>query len=153
MVRPKEMTFIKIKHLDPGKGTLFIPGATAKNYKDAVVTMPITLVALINELGIMDSPGEYFLFSDDFKPGEKYRRSKQFEDYWSRVLRPALQLTLDIKMYSLKDSGITDMNRKYNDPIIARDQARHHDLSITNIYTPADMLRANERIKNDDSKF
>jgi integrase len=153
MVRPKEMTYIKIKHIDLIKGTLFIPGETAKNYKDAVVTMPKSLISLIGELKIMASPGDHYLFSDDFRPGKLYRRSKQFNDYWSRVLRPALNLPLNIKMYSLKDTGITDMIRKYNDPIIARDQARHHDLSITNIYTPQDMMAANDRIKNDEGKF
>lgn len=153
MVRPREMSYIKIKHIDIQKATLFIPGETAKNYKDAVVTMPQSLISLIRELKVLDNPPEYFLFSDGFEPGRVYRRIKQFADFWARKVRPALDLPLSIQFYSLKDTGITDMIRKYNDPIIARDQARHHDLSITNIYTPQDMMEANDRIKNDESKF
>jgi hypothetical protein len=42
---------------------------------------------------------------------------------------------------------------RYNDPLIARDQARLSSLDITNIYTPQDMLVANEKIRNDTVKF
>lgn len=153
MIRPREMSYIRIKHINIEKGTIFIPGETAKNWKDGVVTMPKALIALIRELGIMKSDLEDFLFSNDFKPGTRYRRPKQFSNYWSEVVRPALGLSMDMKMYSLKDSGITDMIRHYKDPIIARDQARHYDLSITNIYTPQDTMAANPVIANDERKF
>jgi integrase len=153
MVRPKEMTHIRISHIDLERSVIFIPGETAKNYKDAVVTIPETLNALICEMGITDYPSDYYLFSHGFKPGEDHIRETLFSKYWDRTVRKALDLPMTLKFYSLKDTGITDMIRKYNDPIIARDQARHHDLSITNIYTPSDMMQGNERIKNDTRKF
>lgn len=153
MIRPKEISHLKVGHIDISKGTIFIPGEISKNWKDAVVTMPQDLINLIVELDIKSYPGEYYLFSDGFKPGKKYRRPKQMNDYWSRIIRPALGIGLEIKMYSLKDTGITDMIRFYNDPLAVRDQARHSDLSVTNIYTPHDMLKANETIRNDNRKF
>jgi integrase len=153
MVRPKEMSYIKIGHIDLNRSTIFIPGETAKNYKDAVVTIPVSLNILISEMGIMDYPPNYYLFSAGFKPGEKHAKEKQFSRYWERHVRKDLDLPLTLKFYSLKDTGITDMIRMYNDPILARDQARHHDLTITNIYTPSDMMQANERIKNDTRRF
>ncbi len=153
MVRPKEMSYILIKHINLSNGTLFVPGHTAKNHKDGVVTMPVDLISLINDLGVMKNNPDSYLFSDKFKPGTKWREEKQFRDYWNLHVRKDLKLPDTLKFYSLKDTGITDMIRKYNDPIIARDQARHSDLSITNIYTPSDMMQANERIKNDTGKF
>ena len=39
------------------------------------------------------------------------------------------------------------------DKLVTRDQAQHSSLDITNIYTPQDMLVANEKIKNDTVKF
>ena len=153
MVRPKEMSFIRIKHINLVNGTLFVPGLTAKNHKDAVVTMPMDLISLISELGVLNNPPEYFLFSNKFKPGFKWREEKQFRDFWNLHVRKDLAMPDTLKFYSLKDTGITDMIRKYNDPIIARDQARHHDLSITNMYLPPDMMQANEAIKNDNRKF
>ncbi len=62
-------------------------------------------------------------------------------------------ILLNFKFNSLIDTGIINMIRRYNDPLIARDQARHCSLDITNIYTPHDMLVANEKIKNDTVKF
>jgi integrase len=153
MVRPKEMTYIKIRHIDLEKSVIFIPGETAKNYKDAAVTIPIALQDLIKELKITEYPPDYYLFSHGFKPGEEKIREKQFSHYWDRHIRKALSLPMTIKFYSLKDSGITNMIRRYNDPLVARDQARHSSLDITNIYTPQDMLVANEKIKNDAVKF
>ena len=153
MVRPKEMTYIKIRHIDLERSIIFIPGETAKNHKNAAVTIPLALKSLIIELGVMEYPPNFYLFSAGFKPGAEHAKEKQFSHYWERHIRKDLELPLSLKFYSLKDTGITDMIRKYNDPIIARDQARHHDLTITNIYTPNDMMQANERIKNDPGKF
>ena len=153
MVRPKEMSYIKICHIDLEKSTIFIPGETAKNHKNAIVTIPFSLKAFIEEMGVMNYPAEYYLFSAGFKPGEIRAEEKQFARFWERHLRKDLELPMSLKFYSLKDTGITDMIRKYNDPIIARDQARHHDLTITNIYTPSDLMQANDRIKNDTGIF
>lgn len=153
MVRPKEMTFIKIEHINVDKSTIFISGTTAKNYMDAVVTIPETLKSLLLEMKINEYPKNYYLFSGEFKPGKIHIRETLFSKYWDRYVRKALNLPLSLKFYSLKDTGITDMIRAYNDPLIARDQARHHDLSITNLYTPTDMKQANEKIKHDTRKF
>jgi hypothetical protein len=117
------------------------------------VTIPEALNSLISEMGIMDYPGEYYLFSNGFKPGLNYCRPTLMSKYWDRYVRKALNLPMSLKFYSLKDTGITDMIRTHNDPLLARDQARHHDLSITNMYTPSDMKQANETIKNDNRKF
>ncbi|MFZ4706304.1 MAG: tyrosine-type recombinase/integrase [Bacteroidales bacterium] len=153
MVRPKEMSYIKIKHIDLNRSVIFVDGQTAKNYDDGLVTITESLNSLISEMGIMDQPGEYYLFSHGFKPGAAYCRPTLMSKYWGRYVRKALNLPLTLKFYSLKDTGITDMIRTHNDPLLARDQARHHDLSITNMYLPSDMKVANETIKKDSRKF
>lgn len=153
MIRPLELSHLRVGNIDLARGTIFIPGEISKNWKDAVVTMPQSVIDLITRLNITAYPPDYYLFSDGFKPGRKYRRTKQMNDYWSRVVRPALGVGLSVKLYSLKDTGITDMIRQYNDPITVRDQARHSNLAITNIYTPPDMLKANEIIRKDRREF
>lgn len=153
MIRPREMTFIKIHHIDLERSVIFVPGETAKNYKDAVVTIPASLNKLITDMGVLAYPKDYYLFSEGFIPGTTIIKEQRFAHYWDRHVRKALGLPLSIKFYSLKDTGITDMITNYNDPLLARDQARHHDLSITEMYTPSNMKQANERIKNDTGKF
>lgn len=91
-------------------------------------------------------PGQYYLFSNKFRPGTEYRDSKQFRDFWNNHVRKSLKLPAEYKFYSLKDTGITNMLRSNTDPISVRDQARHSSLLITNTYTPMDIKKANPAI-------
>lgn len=151
-IRPKEMSYIKIHHINMLRGTIFIPGETAKNHKDSIVTMPRYLIKIMDELGIKDYPEDYYLFSDQFKPGDKRRDEKQFRDYWL-ILRKKLNFPPEYKFYSLKDTGITDLIGQIGDPRIVRDQARHHSISITDIYTPHDIMKANPIIAQNEAEF
>lgn len=151
-VRPKEMAFIKIEHISLSRQTLYIPEDSAKNRKDGTVTLPPKVIKLMLELNIFDNPGGYYLFSDGFAPGSKYRDSKQFRDWWNRYVRKDLGFGTEYKFYSLKDTGITNMLRKYKS-ITVRDQARHSSVLVTEMYTPRDLQEANELIKQHDGDF
>lgn len=151
-IRPKEMSHIKINHVNFTNKTIFIPGETAKNHRDSIVTIPKPLGRLFNELKIQDYPENYYLFSDKFKPGKKRRDEKQFRDYWIK-LRKLLKFPNDYKFYSLKDTGITDLLSKLGDPRLVRDQARHHSISMTDIYTPHNIMKANPLIENNETEF
>lgn len=145
-VRPREMSLLRIRDFHLKSRTLMLYGSQTKNRNDAVVTLPDHIIHLMVELKVFDRPGGDFLFSDDCKPGEKWRDSKQFRDYWNHHVRKALKLPPHYKFYSLKDTGITNMLRALADPISVRDQARHSSLLITNTYTPLDIKEANAEI-------
>ena len=100
------------------------------------------------ELNIFSHPGQDYLFSDGFCPGPERKNEKMFRDYWTRVLRKELKLSPRFKFYSLKHTGITNMLRANADVLSVRDQARHSSILITDIYTPKDIQKANEYIKN-----
>ena len=145
-VRPHEMSLLRIRDFQVEKKTLILHGEQTKNHNDAVLTLPDHIVRLMLELNIFDRPGHYFLFSDKCRPGEQWRDSKQFRDYWNHHVRKDLKLPAEYKFYSLKDTGITNMLRSNTDPISVRDQARHSSLLITNTYTPLDIKEANPLI-------
>ncbi len=145
-VRPHEMSLIRLRDFRIEKRTLLLQGDQTKNRCDAVLTLPDHITQLMIDLDIFRYPGHYYLFSDGFKPGEKQRDSKQFRDYWDHHVRKALNLQVQYKFYSLKDTGITNMLRANTDPISVRDQARHSSLLITNTYTPLDIKEANPLI-------
>lgn len=151
-VRPKEMSLIRLRDFGIKKQTLFISSSNSKNRKDGTITVPKKVLSLMIELGVFSYPGDYYLFSDKFMPGMGYRSEKQFRDYWNRYVRKPLKFPPEYKFYSLKDTGITNMLRKY-DTITVRDQARHSDILMTDIYTPHDLQEANELIKNHDGVF
>ena len=51
-----------------------------------------------------------------------------------------------VKFYSLKDTGITNMLKSNMDVLSVRDQARHSSISITDMYTPANVNKVNKAI-------
>ena len=151
-IRPKEMSLIKISNISIKKQTIHIPEDVSKNRKNGVVTLPVKIIHLMLDLDIFSNPSHCYLFSDKFKPGEKYRDEKQFRDYWSHYVRKNLKLPATYKFYSLKDTGITSMLRKY-DSITVRDQARHADILMTDTYTPYDIQEANKLITSHEGIF
>ncbi len=133
-VRPHEIARLKIEDFSLHNKTLLIHGDVAKNWQDAVVTLPVHVIELMLDLDVFQSPGSYYLFSDDFKPGREFRSEKCFRDYWTRVLRKDLKFSDRYKFYSLKDTGITNMLRANTDVLSVRDQARHSSILITDMY-------------------
>lgn len=142
-VRPHEIANVKIEDFSIHNKTLLIHGDVAKNWQDAVVTLPKHVIELMLDLDVFQSPGSYYLFSDDFKPGKDFRSEKCFRDYWLKM-RKDLKFSDRYKFYSLKDTGITNMLRANTDVLSVRDQARHSSILITDMYTPKDIKQANE---------
>lgn len=147
-VRPHEIAQLKIEDFSLQRKTLLIHGDVAKNWQDAVVTLPMHVINLMLDLDVFHSPGNYYLFSKEFKPGKEFRSEKYFRDYWTRKLRKELKFSDRYKFYSLKDTGITNMLRANTDVLSVRDQARHSSILITDIYTPKDIRKANELLMN-----
>lgn len=147
-VRPHELALLKIEDFSLSARTLRIHWDVAKNWSEAVVTLPAHVIKLMVDLDIFKSPGCYYLFSEDFKPGMTFRSEKAFRDYWTRVLRKELKFSDRYKFYSLKDTGITNMLRANTDVLSVRDQARHSSILITDMYTPKDIQSANKLLMN-----
>ena len=147
MIRPKEMSYLKLENFNLKKQTIFIAGTISKNKKSAVVTLPKKIIHLMVELRVFDSPGSYYLFSDDFKPGPEHRSDKFFRDYWTHHVRKDLKFPMRYKFYSLKDTGITNMLKTHS-TLAVRDQARHGSLLMTNVYTPQNIKDANQLLLN-----
>ena len=133
-VRPHELALLKIQDFSLSKKTLYIHWDVAKNWNDAVVTLPVHVIDLMIELDIFKSPGNYYLFSDNFRPGPSFKSEKCFRDFWTRKLRKNLGFSDRYKFYSLKDTGITNMLRANTDVLSVRDQARHSSIQTTNMY-------------------
>lgn len=152
LIRPKEMSKIKISNISIKRQTLFIPDDNSKNRKDGTVTVPTKVLHLMIDLNVFSYPGDYYLFSKNFEPGKDYKSEKSFRDFWLKHLREVLKLPATYKFYSLKDTGITSMLRKQAS-ISVRDQARHSSLLTTEMYTPHDIQEANQMIAKHESDF
>lgn len=132
-IRPKEMSMLRIRDFNLHDGTVTIPGVFSKNGKTENVTLPTKVIHHMLDLGIFNSPASYYLFSVKFKPGKEYRKPKAMGDWWKYHVVQDLGWPRSHLMYSLKDTGITRLLH-HADVLTVRDQARHSDISITNIY-------------------
>lgn len=146
LIRPKEMSHLKIGDFNLSKQTIFVSGQFSKNRKDGVVTLPSKVARLMLDLGVFNNPSSHYLFSFKFTPGQERQDERQFREYWFKM-RVELKLPFKYKFYSLKDTGITNMLRTC-DIITVRDQARHSSILMTNTYTPQDIQEANSLLKN-----
>lgn len=153
LIRPKEMSYIQLEHISVKRGTIFIPDYSSKNNKDGTVTIPDKVLKLMIELDVFNNPSSYYLFGEKCKPNAERWSEKQFRDIWSYKVRKELKFPDSYKFYSLKDTGITDLIKANMDLLSVRDQARHHSLMMTDIYTPHDIEAANDLIKLHSSDF
>ncbi len=152
-IRPNEMSYIQLKHISIDKGTIFIPDYSSKNGKDGIVTLPDNVIKLMLDLDIFKSNNESYLFSKSLRPGPVRHSSKQFTDFWGNKVRKALKFPAEWKFYSLKDTGITDLIKSNTDLLSVRNQARHHSLLMTDIYTPHDIEQANDILRHRNAAF
>lgn len=131
-IRPGELSELKIKDLFLKEQKVFISGKISKNRHDGTVALNRKIINLMIDLEIFKFPDNYYLFGKEFKPSRLKADSRQFNEYFRKV-RKALHFPVSYKFYSLKDSGIRDVANSKG-IVIARDQARHSDISTTNCY-------------------
>ena len=91
-----------------------------------------TIIKLMLDLDVFKHPDSCYLFGSGFMPSEKRIDSDQFNKRW-KVMRKALKWDDCYQFYSLKDSGIRDLANAQG-VVVARDQARHSDITTTNKY-------------------
>ncbi len=134
-IRRTEITKLKIKHLNLANNTIFIPAEISKNRIDGVVTVNTYLKSFL-EKHILNCNSEDFVFSEiDFNPGTIQLRPRKISEEWAKM-RKVLDFGNQYQFYSLKDTGITNLLMRGVPAKKVRDQARHHDIRITEKYTP-----------------
>ena len=144
-IRPSEICSLKLANISFKNQTIYIDAAYSKNRKSQVVTMPHNVAAMMIDLQVYTAPSSYYLIGHDFAPSERPCSDRILRAKWLQV-RKALQLPDSYQFYSLKDSGITKMISMLNVSEV-RDQARHSNIAITDVYTDRSKVNGNEHIK------
>ena len=132
LIRPGELSHLKIGDISLKKQTVFVSHEFSKNHKDAEVGLNKIVIKLMLDLEVFKKPDNYYLFGSDFKPSAERIGSDHFNKRW-KVMRKALKWNDCYQFYSLKDSGIRDLANAQG-VVVARDQARHSDITTTNKY-------------------
>ncbi|MFD2827162.1 tyrosine-type recombinase/integrase [Leeuwenhoekiella polynyae] len=134
MIRRTELTKLRVGDVKLLEGVIVVPSEVSKNKKNDTVTIPQAFISYLVD-HLKGATNQDFLFSENFKPGGKGLSPKKVSDTWA-ALRKKIGFKKEYQFYSLKDTGITQLFY-LNVPLIKiRDQARHHDIKITESYTP-----------------
>lgn len=151
MIRNTELAKLQVKSINLKGNNIFIPKEISKNKKDEYITIPEQYKSIL-EKHIFNASENDFLFSaKDFLPGTKKMCVTKISRQWER-LREKLKFKNEYQFYSLKDSGITDLLNAGIPAIKVRDQARHYDIKITEMYTSRN-TGCDDFIKNSGTKF
>lgn len=146
MIRPEELTNIRINDISVMEQSVFISAAFSKNKRDGKVGLNDDLIKMMLDLDLFRHPGDFYIFGDKMRPGDTKASSEIFRRRWLSV-RKALAWSNDYQFYSLKDSGIRDLANAQG-IVIARDQARHTDISTTNKYLQGRDMPVHEETKH-----
>lgn len=150
-IRPDELTNIRLGDINLKEQKVFVSSAISKNRRDGMVGLNDELIKLMIDIGTFDSPSHHYLFGKNFKPSEKKIDARIFREYFIKV-RAFLRFPKSYMFYSLKDSGIRDLANAEG-IVIARDQARHSDVSTTNRYLKGDSMTVHEETKHFNGSF
>lgn len=131
-VRPEELSQLQVGDIDIKRHAIHVREEISKNGKAEMVGLNTAIVALMRELGTLRAPKDWYLFSFRLRHGRTKLDSRAFRDRWAR-LRRRLGIPREYQFYSLKDSGIRDLANSAG-IVIARDQARHSSIAVTNKY-------------------
>lgn len=145
-IRPSEMCRLKISAVSFKQQTIYIDAEISKNKKAQTVTIPKNLILMMIDLNIHTYPSSFYLVGHHFAPSLTQCSDKILRRRWLEI-RQTLSLPSAFQFYSLKDSGITQMIEMLNVAEV-RDQARHHSISITDVYTNRAKTDGNGHIKN-----
>ena len=145
-IRPDELSNIRLRDINITDQKVFVSSAISKNRRDGMVGLNDSIIRLMIELEIFNDDSDCYLFGRDFKPSTKKADSRIFREYFNKV-RAFLKFGKEYQFYSLKDSGIRDLANAAG-IVVARDQARHTDISTTNKYLVGQDLTVHEETKH-----
>ena len=131
-IRPDEMRHLRIGDVSLSRKEVTVPAEVSKNRKERTVGLNQKVILLMIELNVFDAPSQYYIFGEGLKPGPEMTYLNHFRMEWRKV-RTALRWPDSYQFYSLKDSGIRDLANAQG-VVVARDQAGHYDVSVTNRY-------------------
>ncbi|MBS7230205.1 tyrosine-type recombinase/integrase [Flavobacterium psychroterrae] len=134
-IRNTELGKLKVGMVNLKENSIFLPKEISKNKKDEFITIPSQFLEILkNHIGNGFSQ-DYLFSSDNFKVGAIQMPIRKIATAWEKV-REELNLENKYQFYSFKDTGITDLLNSGVPAIKVRDQARHYDIKITELYTP-----------------
>ncbi len=147
-IRPGELRFMKIKHLDLDDGKIILTADITKPGKTRVVDVNSAFLGkLFSEYKLHTYPEDYYVFTIKKKPGIKSIGKNYF---WSRfdALRTKLEISKDYKFYGFKHTGAVAALKAGADIKEIQNQMGHSSIAITDEYLKSMVGYESEFFKN-----
>lgn len=153
-VRPLEASKIRVADIDLERRFIRIPDTSAKNHKERFATLTQDEIGQLRLLLDARPAPSWFLFGPgkQILPGEKRVSHDYFRKKWDRM-KHDIGLPDEMQMYSLRDTGLTDLLHAGVDQLTVQHHADHSSLAIQNIYTDHFDPGLNEKIYTMAPKF
>lgn len=132
LIRPKELRLLRLCDVNLASHQIRVAAAVAKNHNERYATFTKQIERRL--AGRVDKrPGNWYLFGVGGEPGPQPLAEKRLLKDWYKV-KAALRLPDAYQLYSLRDTGITDLIKAGVDEITVMNHADHSNLKITSIY-------------------
>lgn len=115
-----------------------MPSDVAKNHNERKATLSDATIKLMQTWNIEKMPKNYYLLGGkdvgfDLFPHAEQADSSKMRKNWEK-LRRKLSIPQEMQLYSLRDTGITDLLKSGIDPLTVMQHADHHSLEMTTKY-------------------
>lgn len=148
-VRPVELTRLRFKDFDLGRGLVTVTEGNAKSWRRQVKTIPASVLHYFRD-GIFERfPANYFVFGrvGDGNAQRMWPWTVPIDDQrmYKRHAKVLARLKEEGKLadirgltwYSWKDTGIS-LHTRRTSPVATKDQAGHRNLAVTSVYYHAE---------------
>ena len=152
LIRPKEISMLRVGDIDLQQKCIHIKSSVAKTHHSRNCAISDSAIELLQQMNIEQYPGSFYVFGKGMLPASSPCSTKAFNKRWNK-LRKELDIPKEMQLYSLKDTGITEMLQANIPAITVRDHAGHHDLSITERYARHQDAKLIEKIREAAPKF
>ncbi|MBQ9436557.1 MAG: tyrosine-type recombinase/integrase [Bacteroidales bacterium] len=135
-IRPGEIAKIQLKHIHLDRHCIVIPADNAKNHKERFAALTPSLDGMLAPILSKCKNLDLYLFgkNEELLPDVTPINKQYFQKSWDRM-RKATGLPKEIQLYSLRDTGLTDLLHAGVDQLTVQHHADHSSLAIQNIYT------------------
>jgi integrase len=133
-IRPKELRFLQIKHIDLFEGRITLYSDITKSGSTRIVDINETfLEKLYEEYHLQEYPEDYFVFTLKGIPGEKHLSKNHLWRQYDKV-REKLKIPKDYKLYGFKHTGAVQALKAGADIKEIQHQMGHSSVQITDEY-------------------
>lgn len=161
-IRPVEITRLKFKDFDLGRGIVVVQSGNAKKWKKRVATIPASVLHYFRDgrfdkypanfyvLGKFDRGKQNYMVEPCTVPVDDDRMYRRHRKLLEKLENAGKLTSIEgLCWYSWKDTGISKHTRKTS-PVATKDQAGHTNLAVTSLYYhPEEINQEYRELAND----